>query len=380
MTKMRNYRRMILAGLALGLPLGLGVLPATAQGAAPPATQAAEMLPAFKRPLPVSIINAFRRQCEGDQGLSAAQKAQVAQVIETDGMDAARQQDVLMSLLATLHPTFKQARELLGEEETVKAVAVLKTLLKADDPFLAANARFLLARAYAMDEIYEEALPLLEQIAGKDLDKTLHSGDALFMLGVAQARTLHRKEAIAALNTFNNFYPEAPERMRIGAQTLVSELLYKDSKPLADVGDRMSYSERRLTQQYTAKPLQEEHDRIIAILDKLIKEAEEKEKSGSGSGSGSGGGQSKGGGNSGSGGTPSGSSPSGGPAANSQIGNAGAGTENLHQSQKDRERWGSDDTRRERGAVIEAAKGQIPDAYKDLIEQYYKSITEGGRR
>src|SRR6185295_8850981 len=114
---------------------------------------------------------------------------------------------------------------------------------------------YFLARALLLDERFEDALPLLEDATGKYANKTARGGESLFLRGVAFGQLIQRKEAMECLKKFLDQYPDAPERMRVGAFRQLEALTLEDS------GDATKDQQKK----------------IIDILAKLIKEAEEKE-------------------------------------------------------------------------------------------------------
>jgi hypothetical protein len=138
----------------------------------------------------------------------------------------------------------------------------------------------------------------------------------------------------------------------------------------------MDDSRRRLKLERSGKPTQERQERIIAMLDKLIKEAEEREQQGGGGGGGGGGG-SGGGQQPGASGPPSGNNTPSGPAASSSApaGEASIGAlDRIRRGSAD-EVWGKA-RQRERERVLNVLKSKFPERYQELLEQYYKSLQE----
>src|SRR5262249_6652793 len=119
--------------------------------------------------------------------------------------------------LRLLYPEFKATLTALGEDNLGAAIVGLMQLRESADAYLAAGASFYLARAYLLDERFEDALPLLSELQSKWADKTASGGEVLFLRGVAEVALLRHKEATETLQTFLTDYPAAPERMRVGA-------------------------------------------------------------------------------------------------------------------------------------------------------------------
>lgn len=274
--------------------------------------------------------------------------------------------------LALLHADLRTAFADLADERSDPALARLTKLAESDDPGLAASARFHRARALVYEDRYEDARPLLERGLAADRLHHLHHDEATFLLGVCQARTLQRTQATATLRHFLQAYPDAPERLRVGARYLLAQLSLLADDSLDDVVDRMEFSHRRLWLEDASKPTQQQQEKIVAILDKLIKEAEKKEQQGGGGGGG-GGGQGQGQG------PPSGTGNPNAPANQSTLpGGGDAGLGNLHGLDRGSaaDQWGSMPDR-ERQRVLSTLKERFPDRYRDIIEQYYKTLQSG---
>ena len=328
----------------------------------------------FKRPDDAAIRRAFAEHVRGSDAYTDAQKQQVdallARAADGDGADGA-----VTAGLSVLSPAFASAVTDLSRDRVDGAIRALGALTEADDPYLAANARYYLARAYTMEEQYEKALPLLQALTGPQRDRTQYAGEALFLRGVCETETLDRKQAIATLKDFIAQYPDASERMYIGAQHMVDELSFLEDGTIADVQDRMDYSRRRLDIAESGKRTQGEQEHIIRILDKLIEEAEQKENQGGGGGSAGGQGNMPG-----QGGAPSGNQNPGGPANQSvaPVGPARMGELHRRSAGDPNESWGTARDR-EREEVLNAIKARYPDRYREMIEQYYRSLQEEDR-
>ncbi len=268
--------------------------------------------------------------------------------------------------LCDLYPDYRQTLEMLGDEDLEPAVQSLTELAKSGDPYLAADATFYLARTKMLQEQYEDALPLLTELTGKMAGKSVQIGNATYLLAVSQARMLQRQEAIASFDKYLKEYPNAPERMRIGATRQLQQMQFVEEGSLDDVWERMDFSRRHLKLTRTGDKTQEEQDKIIAMLDQLIKKAEEKECNCSGEGQGEGEQQQgEGEGQEGQG--------KGAKGGNSQNENGRVtrvfrrGPESPWSKLRDKDR----------DPAFSAIKEKFPARYQQLIEQYYKSFQEG---
>jgi len=328
-------------------------------------------------PRPGAVLDGFAAACEKNKSLDDARRKAVLEAIFAGRGDEDRAAEVLDEALGAIYPAFRQALIALSDENTAEAIDVLRKLADSDDPYLAAHASFYLGHALVGQERCEEALPRLEPlVAGKHAEHTLHGGEALFLVGSCQANLLERDEAIRTLARFLEMYPKASERMRIGAVHLMAEQQAILDGSLVDVHDRMGWSRRRLTIEESGKPTQHGQEKIIALLDKLIEEAEQREKSGGGGGGGGGGGAQ----GSGSG-PPSGNQTPNSPATQSALPDGQGRIGALHQLNRGKasDSWGNL-PEKERAKVLTALKARFPDRYRELIEQYYRSFQEEPKR
>ena len=275
--------------------------------------------------------------------------------------------------LRLVNPDFRNALTLLGEENFASASQALQPLTQAEDPYLAAESNYFLARAYILEERFEEALPRLEELRGKFADKTVRGGESLFLTGIAEGQLLKREEAVEALTQFIRDYPDAPERMRVGAFRQLEFLKLIEEGTLSDVQLRMEFSRRRLSLEDPGDNTRQQQVKITDILAKLIKEAEKKEAQSKGKGEGEGKGQKKSEGQ-------AGESEGEGKGEGKQGGQTGGGSKGIDSDTAERLHRGGPQSPwsklrdRERDPVFNALKEKFPGRYQELIEQYYKSF------
>ena len=276
--------------------------------------------------------------------------------------------------LRELYPEFRDALATLGEENLNVAITALGKLRDASDPYLAAEASYYLARAYLLEERFEDALPLLEDAGGKWAGKTIRGGEAMFLRGVAYAQLLQHKQATECLTKFLSDFPDAPERMRVGAFRQLEVLKLYQEGTLTDVQLRMDFSRRKLTLEDTGKTTREQQDKIIDILAKLIKEAEERECNCKGGGSGKKQGQKQGKGSDQESQAQGAGQSQGGSSGGNSKGTDTDTVKRLHRGGP-QSPW-SHLRDRERDPVFNAIKEKYPARYQQLIEQYYKSFAD----
>jgi len=182
--------------------------------------------------------------------------------------------------LIALYPDYASAVEASDDDRLEDAVRQLTPLAQSDDAYLAADATFFLARTYMNHERYEDAIGHLENLTTSAGDVSVHQGPAQYFLGLAQSGMLQKEEAFNSYVKFLKENPSAPERMRVSAWRQAEKLHKIEDGELPDVHLRMDYSRRRLGQQKTDLDTQQQQDKIVKMLNKLIKKAEKKEASG----------------------------------------------------------------------------------------------------
>lgn len=326
---------------------------------------------AAERPSAAQTIDAFIAAVKSAKDLPAEKVEAAVAAAEELKADPPSQSAAITVALRELNDDYATALVDLADENLDVAVPKLETLAKSEDRFLATDATFFLARAYMLTERFEEALPLLTKVQ-KDAEFSVQRADTMFLVGLCQARLLHRKDAINTFTKFESEYPEAPERMRIGAWRMLQQLQLVQDGTIIDVQDRMDFSRRKLVLKDSGKGTQDEQKKIVDILAKLIKEAEEKECNCQGSGQGQG--REKSGGQNSEGSNP-GQGNSGNTGGQGQGSDNSQNTDEVTRLRRTGPESGWSKLRdREREQVFSALKQKYPARYEKLVEQYYKSF------
>ncbi|MEM9481803.1 MAG: hypothetical protein AAGA58_19305 [Verrucomicrobiota bacterium] len=256
-------------------------------------------------------------------------------------------------------PAGAQARDLLREMSAL------------DNPYLAAESSYYYGRAMMNEERYEEAIEFFEVSASRGIDGCLHAAEAQYFKGFCLAELLNRDAAADALNEFIDNSPWAPAHLRASAEEIVNTMERVEEGSINDVADHMNYSGRRLDFDDPTEPTQAVQEKIIAMLDDLIEQAEENEFS-----------QGSGGGSSQQEGNQSGQENQQGNQPGSASGNQAGGNPNAQKPPRAlrRERGAAksawDDLRdREREAeALGALNEKLPPRYRGIVEQYYKDL------
>ena len=362
------------AGL-FSLPVGERAFSRAAEEPAAESNEGRAVAQASPAAKPAEIIENFLKRLEEQEGVTEQQREVIGQLVESI-QDDPFSRDILLTLAQReLNADFAQALEDLSAERLDAAARGFDELSRSDDPYLAAASLFFLARSRIMEERYEDALPHLQELVERRHAHTLHTPEALFMRGVAEARVLKRAEAAATLSAFLEQYPTASERMRIAAWRMLDLLEQTEDGSLRDVQALMEYSRRRLSLEVPDQQTQEAQDRAVALLDKLIEKAEEQESQGQGQGQGNKKEQSKSQGNN--------QSQSQSQQSQSSSGQGGSNQNDQSPDKVVRELRGGPKTpwdhlrnkQREEKAFA-ALKTQFPARYQKLVEQYFRSLQE----
>ncbi|MEX2175212.1 MAG: hypothetical protein WD872_12690, partial [Pirellulaceae bacterium] len=268
-------QRLLLAAVAAAALFALPLLAANSPPAASPVDSD-------------RVLDQFVAAVEADMSIAPERRKAAGVIVAALRTDADGKSVAITEVLRVLHPDFKEALAALGEGNLGVAITKLTTLRESADPFVAGEATYYLARAYLLDERFEDCLPLLADLQSKWSAYSTHGGEVLFLRGVAEVALLRHPEAMDTLSHFLSLYPEAPERMRVGAFRQLEQLKLFEEGTLSDVSLRMDFSRRKLSLEDTGLETRQQQDKIIDILAKLIKAAEERECNCKGGGSGKG--------------------------------------------------------------------------------------------
>jgi tetratricopeptide (TPR) repeat protein len=308
------------------------------------------------------VINDFL----GYLGKSADPKAR--ELIAAARARPASDTQIIQDALAALTPRLKEALDLLEKEQGSSAVEILLQLAKVNDPYVGVTAASLAATTLIEQERFGPAKELLLKAIENHppLTRFTQAPDHVeFMLGYCQVHDLEYEEALATFTDFLRRYPQAPERLRVTATQIVTELSRRIPGKLGDVHDLMNVARRGLSHGEADDVVVKRQGEAVALLDKLIKDAEDQEKS-----KGDNGGE---GGKSGKPSSPK--QPSGG--AKQSVLPAGQEKETVLRQTKASpgETWGKMPPK-QREEILQSIQKQFPSRYRDLLEQYYKQLAK----
>jgi hypothetical protein len=267
-----------------------------------------------------------------------------------------------------------EARAILGKLRTE-----LADFPTADGPkyqfegFLKAGVMFHLARVAIRDRYWELAEERLEGLRGDaPLAKYILDWRAVEMMTAqAYGRVGRLDEAVDIAKSLS----DTEEGRKLLARLEVA----RDGASLDDVADTMHDVKELLEAAKVEMETRNKQNRIIAMLEMMIEEAEDQEQGGGGGGGGGEGqsesqGQGQGQGQ----GPPSGSGPPSSPAEESGLPGGAADDEGKAANTATMGDFWARLPARERAKVLDALRKEFPQRYKDLIEEYYKALQEGG--
>ncbi|MBI5866200.1 MAG: hypothetical protein HZB38_17155 [Planctomycetes bacterium] len=351
------------AGAAIGVSwlIACGVAVAASDEPAPqPASRLEKLNAAFLKHLDT---------LGGDQALAAATAREGWQSLYRDRDPAGFVPDAL----AVLDPRFRSALEAFDAGRSEDVARILEPLCSSSDPFLAANATYFRARALVdLGKFEEVETELARPTASADgLDAaTPFAPHLAFLRGIAQARNLHFSEAGATLSAARGRYADAPEAVLSGMRQLQLELERREAGTLDEVAGVMQYVADRLQAIDAGERVRARQSEVLTLLDKLIEEQEQQEKS-----SNSGGNCAKK--KKGAGKKPGESQKPSKPRDDSEAPSGSGDVGDLHAAPKTDpgEMWGKlPPTEREK--ILQSLRDRFPSRYRQLVEQYYRSLAE----
>lgn len=307
----------------------------------------------------------------GTTGVDPAIVAKIRNLWERD-YRATPNSGFFVESLAILSPDFSAALRMYDSHDLVAATERFAALRADHDPFVAANAAYFHVRVLVERGLVEEAEEELDALTADDNrigPYTPFEAHLLYLRGFAQAANLRFSESQQTLARLQASFPAAAESVRVGATQLSLELARREVGTLDEASALMGYVANRLGVLDRDERVEKRQDETIELLDKLVKDAQQREdqqkkQKQSGRGGGKGG---KG---------PPRQQPS--DARDVSEAPAGAGeVGSLHGVEKadPGAAWGKLPPA-ERERVLQSLRSRFPSRYRELVEQYYRSLAE----
>lgn len=225
-------------------------------------------------------------------------------------------------------------------------------------PLVSHNLRLLFGAWLAQQSMFEEAKEQLGALKPADV---VDPASLLFYQSVIHHQLLDKEAGQASIRQLLDGASQAPERYRTVARMMQEDLKGVKEETLDHIARRMADIRRRLELGRSGKKVLAVEDGVIASLDKLIKELEDKQKQQQQQS------------------TSSGAMQPSRPAQDSQI------MEGKGPGEVDPKRIGSksgwgDLPPRQRDEAMQQIGREFPAHYRDLIEQYFRKLaTEGSQ-
>src|SRR5438034_3243643 len=189
---------------------------------------------------------------------------------------------LLDKVAGTLAAGDDDARKLLAEAGDAAAPAPTKVpdVLKdaKRNSYYRANLALAYARALSNRRIHEEALDVLKTAKA---EQVVDPSAYLFHRAVAEHALLLKKEAAESIVRLLDDAADSPERYKMVAGLMLFDMMGWKDKDLGWIARKMDNIERRLELARGGPQTQKMQKEVVARLDELIKELENKNKGGS---------------------------------------------------------------------------------------------------
>lgn len=323
-------------------------------------------------PVPAGeVVGSFLDYLKTSDAYDANSKGFVAE--KRKDFDGDRLGEFLTSAYAILSPDFTKGLDQIDDDDVNGAASAFEALSKSDDPYLAVTSANLAATAMIELDQVDRCLQMLDRVrrAHDPIEQYTTSSDHFrFMLGYCQVQNLEYREAYATFEDFLKNYPNAPERLVVSARQIMTELDRRAPGRIGDVRDIMHYARRKIANARIDEDLIDRQQEAVALLNKLIKEAEDKENQSKNQGDGKGGGQG------GKGGDSNGAkNPGGGASRSTKPQGHGEAGQLRRARARPGEMWGKMPPR-DREQLLQTLQKQFPSQYRELLEQYYKQLAK----
>lgn len=223
------------------------------------------------------------------------------------------------------------------------------------DPLVSTNLRLLLGRSLAQGNYVDEALQQLDGLKPSDV---LDPASLLFYQSIVYHRLVQREKGLEAIDQLLENEDKLPQRYSTLARLMQTDLMQLKDGSLDDVSRHMKDVQRRLELGRSGSKVREVEDEVIEMLDKLIKEEEDKQSKANQAMAGAS------------------RSPSN-PADQSMIpgGKINAPGKVHKRSIGDSAGWGELPPK-EREAALQEISREFPAHYREVVEEYFRELAK----
>lgn len=294
---------------------------------------------------------------------------------QIEALGRIRKGEYIHRVLLNLDKGYRQAAKAVYEAkgDAKKMKAAWTTLLKNKvSSYTEAEARYRLGRAHLVAEEFEKAAVQFEKMYSSLAEYSTRLPESRLFLAYAYGKLEETDRARRVLADLIRRYPDAPERYLETAHWFLRELKGQGSGPLLELSKSMETIRRFLKKGETGfNPTQDRQRKVLKELDRLIKAMEQKKKGGECKDCK----KQKPGQAKKKQGQKAGNKPSS-PLQDSKLpgGNPNGGALKRDAERGQSEAWGNL-KKAEREKVLQLFKERFPSQYKELLEQYYKSLS-----
>ncbi len=313
-----------------------------------------------------SQLREFFTHLEATESVSAEQRAFVA-----DAWTACEDCDeasFLTEALTLISPPFRAGLDAYDAGDMAACVAQMGPLLADPDPYLATHAALYKAKAEVdLNDVVaaRQTIDALLADAGKRVARyTYAKAEVDFLRVYCLVQDLQFAQAEVELLAFLDRHPDAPQRLIVSANQMLAELRNRQAGRIGEVTDLMNYAAGRLENKDAGATVQERQAKAIALLDKLIEEAEQQEQNNNQNQNPSGGGGSN-------------NQTPNNPMPDSQLPQGASRSGALRETRRANpgEMWGAMPPA-EREQILQALQDTFPRRYRRLVEQYYEQLAK----
>lgn len=297
-------------------------------------------------------------------------KADAPTLAKANEVWSAKDRLVLDRVTDTIALGIPEAGKILGaaNDESAPAPKEMPAILKdASLPaFIRSNLALAYARGLSNKRVYEDALEALKLAVP---EQVCDPAAYYFHKAVAEHALIQKSAAQASINRLIDDVADAPERYKMVAILMLIDMQQwkDDQKDLENIARLMENVERRLDQSRGGPKTQEIQKKIVFRLDEVIKEIENQIKSGGGMVQCPGGDQQPNQGNTNQPNSPQQDSVGGT--------NGGPGMVDPKKLKHLAEVWGKLPEKERAAAMMEITK-DLPPRYREVIENYFKTLAK----
>ena len=270
--------------------------------------------------------------------------------------DAVAPAEVLEAAVQSFYLASEPTRELLEalQQPRLDGDRVAATLaeLAGGDPFVATNVRAWLGRQLAVGGSIDEAALLLE---GLSVRGAIDPVAILFYQAVCHHNALEKDAGLAVIDRLLELTDGVPQRYRAVARLMRQDLEDLADNDMAQVAHQMKNVQRRLQQGRSGEKTQEQEQRILGDLDRMIEKMEQQLQQMQGQ-------------------QPNGTQPDQ-PLDDSRIAGGQGEGEVDEKNLSRRGNWGNL-PEKERTAAKDLIRRQFPSHYRQAVEEYLKRLAE----